>query len=76
MRISQVKEGSARPGNKEFIRYLYIALGSAVEIDTQLLISKNLGFLSTEKYDSLSTEIEEICKMLQGLIRYRKKQKT
>jgi len=73
---SNIAEGAARSGNKEFIRYLYIALGSAVEVDTQLLISNNLGFLSTEKYDSLSTEIEEICKMLQGLIRYRKKQKT
>jgi len=73
---SNIAEGAARPGNKEFIRFLYVALSSAAEVDTQLLISKNLGFLSTEKYDSLSTEIEEICKMLQGLIRYRKKQKT
>lgn len=36
---SNIAEGSARQGNKELVQFLYIALGSAVELDTQLIIA-------------------------------------
>jgi four helix bundle protein len=42
---SNIAEGSARNGTKEFIQFLYIALGSAAELETQLIISKDLGYL-------------------------------
>ena len=69
---SNIAEGAARNTNKEYINFLYIALGSAVEIDTQLLIAKNLGFISEDSFYSLSKENEAVIKMIKGLIKYRK----
>jgi four helix bundle protein len=42
---SNIAEGSARNDTKEFIQFLYIALGSVAELETQLIISKDLGYL-------------------------------
>ena len=73
---SNIAEGSARQGNKEFIQFLYIALGSLTEIETQLIIARNLNFLSEENFVSLMSTQKEIGKMLIGLIRYIKKNKN
>jgi four helix bundle protein len=69
---SNIAEGSARQGNKEFIHFLYIALGSAAEIETQLLISLKLNYISEEAYSLLEKNINKISMMLSGLIKYRK----
>jgi four helix bundle protein len=66
---SNIAEGSARNHNKEFIQFLYIALSSASELDTQIRISNNLEFLKKEKSKELLEELESISKMIQGLIR-------
>lgn len=69
---SNIAEGAARQSNKEFIQFLYVALGSLMELDTQLIIAKNLNFLSDENLNDLQTKADEIGKMLSGLIKYRK----
>jgi len=43
---SNIAEGSARNSQKEFIQFCYIALGSLSEVETQLIISKKLNFIS------------------------------
>jgi four helix bundle protein len=43
---SNIAEGAARNSNKEFIQFLYISLGSLAELETQLLISRELKFVS------------------------------
>lgn len=45
---SNIAEGSARQGNKEFIHFLHIALSSSAELDTQLLIVFNLNYINRE----------------------------
>ena len=45
---SNIAEGAARNSNKEFLQFLYIALGSAAEIETQLLLAKRLKFLKED----------------------------
>ena len=40
---SHVSEGAVRQGNKEFIQFLYVAVGSATELDTHIEISKAVG---------------------------------
>ena len=66
---SNIAEGAARKHNKEFVQFLFVALGSASEIETQLVISKNLKFIGENEYLKLNEEIVEIRKMLNGLIK-------
>jgi four helix bundle protein len=66
---SNIAEGAARNHNKEFRQFLYIALASGAELETQLIISKMLGFISEEKSLELINELNSISRMLQGLIK-------
>lgn len=69
---SNIAEGAARQSNKEYIHFLYVALGSLMELDTQLIIAKNLNFLSNESLNDLQSKTNEIRKMPNGFIQYRK----
>jgi four helix bundle protein len=66
-----IAEGAARDSNKEYIHFLYIALGSVAELDTQLLIAKDLNFLNEKEFNEISEKLDNIGKMLSGLIKYR-----
>lgn len=66
---SNIAEGAARHSTKEFVQFLYQALGSATEIETQLIISKNLEYVDDKSYKQLSADQEEVSKMLIGTIR-------
>ena len=66
---SNIAEGATRNHTKEFIQYLYISLASASEVDTQLIISYNLNYINEQELNTLSNELNEISKMLQGLIK-------
>lgn len=70
---SNIAEGAARNSDKEFKHFLYIALGSASEVETQLLIAEKLGFLESAGF--FQSEISDIRKMLTGLISYVTKRK-
>lgn len=65
---SNIAEGAARQGNKEFLQFLYIALGSASELDTQIEISRKIGFSDGHRLDEVQKHLETISKMIQGLI--------
>ncbi len=65
---SNVAEGASRNSKKEFSQYLYIALGSASELETQILIAERLGYMQDS--DKLLENTESIKKMLNGLIRH------
>ena len=64
---SNIAEGAARKTDKEFARFLYIARASAAEIETQLLISENLGYIKASE-NQLKMDLLEILKMLTSLI--------
>ncbi len=72
---SNIAEGSARRSNKEFAQFLYIAAGSASELETQLLISCEVGIISHKVLDNIITSLDDISKMIYGLIRFLKKKK-
>ncbi len=61
---SNIAEGSSRNSNKDFSRFLEIAIGSAYEIETQVLIASDLGFVSTDECEKLVNELAEIIKMI------------
>jgi four helix bundle protein len=60
---SNIAEGSSRQSNKDFARFLEIAIGSAYEVETQILISSDLGFITPEDLKELSDMLNEIIKM-------------
>lgn len=64
---SNIAEGAGRNSQKEFHHFLGIASGSSYELQTQLLISKNLQFLKGNNYTQLNTDLIEIQKMIYGL---------
>lgn len=66
---SNIAEGSAKPSNAEFAKFLDTALGSSYEVETQLLIAKNVGYISEKLHSSLITSLQEIEKQLAGFIR-------
>ena len=66
---SNIAEGAARTSRKEFHKFLSIALGSASELETQLIISRNLNYLTIENSESLINELITIQKMIQGLMK-------
>ena len=63
-----IAEGCGRNSDKDFCRFLYIAYGSANELEYQLLLSVDLGFIEKDNGHKLLSQIEEIKKMLNGLI--------
>ena len=66
---SNIAEGYGRLYDKETVKFLSNALGSASELETQLIISKDLGYMSIEVSQELITQIEEIIRMLSSLIK-------
>lgn len=65
---SNIAEGAGRPTDTEFAHFLDIALGSANEVETQLIISKNLSYITPEQFDLLIVKLVEIQKQLTALI--------
>jgi len=60
---SNIAEGAGRNSDKEFMQFLSIAHASSYELETQLIISKNLNYLTLEELNHISEQIEEIQKM-------------
>lgn len=66
---SNIAEGAARKSKTEFKQFLYISLGSLSEVETQLIISKNLEYIDKTTYDNLNHKVISIRKMITGLIK-------
>lgn len=77
---SNIAEGAAKPSDAEFARFLDTSLGSAFEVETQLLIAKNIGYIKNANanvndndkggvtYEELVAELQEIERQINGLI--------
>lgn len=65
---SNIAEGAAKPSYIEFAHFLDMSLGSAFEVETQLTISRNIGYISVDLYESLLDDLTEIERQLNGLI--------
>lgn len=65
-----IAEGAARKGKKEFRNFLSMAQGSLSELDTQLELSKMLGYLDEEGFREVESQLLKIDKMLTGLIKH------
>ncbi len=67
---SNIAEGFERETTKEFIRFLYVAKGSAGEFRSQLYLAQDLKYINDEKFERLNIKVNEISKMISGLIKY------
>ncbi len=66
---SNIAEGYGRKTTPEYIRFLYMAYGSNCEMETQILLSGDLGYIETGKLEILQEGIGEVERMLKGLIK-------
>src|SRR5436190_21316982 len=70
---SNIAEGMGRQHLKETIQFLYLSRGSLYELETQLILSGDLGFISTDKLEKMLEKLEIQRKLISGLITYNKK---
>ena len=66
---TNIAEGWGRETSKNYLQFLRISRGSIMEVQTLLIITKNLNYISEEKFDILRNKTEEVGKILQGLIK-------
>jgi len=64
---SNIAEGSGRDGDGEFGRFIQIAAGSTAELEYQLLVARDLGYLDESEYMKLNSDLAEIGRMLISL---------
>jgi four helix bundle protein len=65
---SNMAEGYGRRSSGEYKRFLNISMGSLFELETQLLLTRELGFIEEDSYAEASDVIEEVERMLRSLI--------
>jgi four helix bundle protein len=66
---ANIAEGCGRRGNAELHRFLQMAMGSASELEYHLLLSKDLGYVKPEAQQRMTTQVQEVKRMLASLIR-------
>jgi four helix bundle protein len=67
--VSNIAEGAGRQSDREHSRFLRIARGSAHEVQSQLLLSRDLGYMTQDKWSTLDAAAQEISRMINGLTR-------
>src|SRR3989344_1990752 len=65
---SNIAEGRRRGTSKEYRQFLQISYGSGGELETQLEIALNLGYLKREGYQALDASLQEVMRMLNALL--------
>ena len=66
---TNIAEGCGRESNKDYAHFLQIAIGSAFELDYQILLAKDLGYIDQQLYISLNDKVDKIRRQLANLIR-------
>ncbi len=65
---TNIAEGCGRDGQTELARFCQIAMGSASELEYQLLLARDLGFLNDSGYPELAASVTEVKRMLTAFI--------
>lgn len=66
---SNIAEGFMRSHNKEYKQFLFIALGSCAELETQVTIAKRIGYVNEDASISIFSKIDKINRMTMSLIK-------
>jgi len=73
---SNIAEGFSRKSHKEKIHFYFIALASLTELQSQILIARDIDFIDTEKTNKLAEKSNNVSKLIRGLIKYLEKNKA
>ena len=68
--MSNIAEGFSRRSTREFTQFLFIAKGSAAEVQSQLYVALDQGYVSQEKFNELYSKSEDVARLLSGFIKY------
>lgn len=68
--MSNISEGFARKGKKEFIQYLFISKSSAAEVQSQLYVALDQKYISQDMFDSIYHQADLVSKLDSGFIKY------
>ena len=67
---ANIAEGAARATNKDKLRFLSISQGSTSEVETELVVSQRLGYITQEELTNLLQKTEELARMMYGWARH------
>ncbi|OGR04295.1 MAG: four helix bundle protein [Deltaproteobacteria bacterium RIFOXYA12_FULL_61_11] len=71
--MSNIAEGFERGGSKEFSQFLAIAKGSAGEVEAQLYVALDQGYINQEQFDSIRSTASSTKKLIAGFMNYLKR---
>ena len=66
--VADIAEGCGRDGEAELARFCRIAMGSASELECELMLSRDLGFLKPDDYERLTNDVTEVKRMLTSFV--------
>lgn len=67
---SNIAEGFSRNTKKEKIQFYFVALGSLTELQNQLLISRDINYITKDKFDEIAMKTVLVSKLVNGLIKF------
>ena len=73
--MSNIAEGFSRKGNKEFIQFLFISKSSAAEVQSQVYVAIDQGYINQEDFNRVYDQAEVVSKLDSGFIKYLQSQK-
>lgn len=68
--MSNIAEGFSRRTTKEFVQFLFIAKGSAAEVQSQLYVALDQSYINGEKFDEFYSQSDEVARLISGFISY------
>ncbi len=66
---SNIAEGKTRQHVNEYVQFLYIALGSCAELETQVIIACKLGYLIGKQTETILEKIDHVARMARNLVK-------
>ena len=64
LRVYNIAEGAGRATNKDFAHFIQISIGSANEVECELMLARDLGYIETNQFKTLSDQLREVRIML------------
>lgn len=74
--MANIAEGFSRQSRKEFIQFLYIAKGSAAEIQSHLYVALDLNYIGRDKFEQIYEKADKVSRMISNFLKYLKSSPT